>query len=397
MRGKALRAGIQFVVALLLFGGGERAFAADPLFDQTRLHDVRLYVAPEDWQTLRENYLSDDYYVANVSLDGLVIRTVGIRSRGSGSRSGQKPALKIDMNEYVDQDYHGYKELILRNVVQDPSFLRERLAFMVFEGMGIAAPQNAFCRLYVNDEYFGLYEVEEPVGKPFLKERLGEDKGNLFDYEYTSPYDLSFRSDDPHAYIPYPFKPETNEDDLDASGLVDFIRAVNGAPDERFVRDMGAWLDLPKFLTYVAVENVLAATDGFLGKEGMNNFFLYQYDKQRRFTFIPWDKDTILAHPSFPIMGGVETNVLTRRLLRDPAMQQIYARALYETATRFVNQRYLIPRLETAYQQVREAALADPNKPYTNEQFEDAVGGLRGVILAREADVVAQTGVVASP
>jgi hypothetical protein len=78
-------------------------------------------------------------------------------------------------------------------------------------------------------------------------------------------------------------------------------------------------------------------------------------------------------------------------------MQQIYARALYETATRFVNQRYLISRLETAYQQVREAALADPNKPYTNEQFEDAVGGLRGVILAREADVVAQTGVVASP
>jgi spore coat protein CotH len=160
---------------------------------------------------------------------------------------------------------------------------------------------------------------------------------------------------------------------------------------------MEAWLDLPKFLTYVAVENVLAATDGFLGREGMNNFFLYQFDKQRRFTLIPWDKDTLLANTSFSMTAGVETNVLTRRLLRDPAMQQIYARALYETATRFVNQRYLMPRLETAYQQIRAAALADPNKPFTNEEFEQGVSGLRGVILAREADVVAQTGVVAFP
>jgi spore coat protein CotH len=391
---RTIAAGIQLVVGLLLLCG--RAFAADPLFDQSRLHDIRLYVAPEDWQKLRDNYLADDYYVANVSLDGVVIHTVAIRSRGSGSRSGQKPALKIDMNEYVSQDYHGYKELILRNGVQDPSFLRERLAFMVFEGMGIPAPQCAFARLFVNEEYFGLYEVAEPVGKPFLKARLGEDGGNLFDYEYTTPYDFSFRSGNAEAYVPYPFKPETNESHLDASGLVDFISAINGAPDETFVSDMSAWLDLPKFLTYVAVENVLAATDGFLGTEGMNNYFLYQFDKQRRFTLIPWDKDTLLANATFPIDAGVGTNVLTRRLLKDPATQRVYLRALYETATRFVNETYLGPRLESAYAQIRAAALADPNKPFTNDDFEAAVGGLRGVIRARAADVVAQTGVVSA-
>jgi hypothetical protein len=39
---------------------------------------------------------------------------------------------------------------------------------------------------------------------------------------------------------------------------------------------------------------------------------------------------------------------------------------------------------------VRDAALADPKKPFTNEQFEQSVGGLRGVIAARQADVMAQ-------
>src|SRR4029453_5659063 len=90
---RAIASGIQFAVVLLALCG--RAWAADPLFDQSRLHDVRLYVAPEDWQKLRENYLSDDYYVANVSLDGVVIHTVGIRSRGWGARNGKKPALTV--------------------------------------------------------------------------------------------------------------------------------------------------------------------------------------------------------------------------------------------------------------------------------------------------------------
>jgi len=57
-----------------------------------------------------------------------------------------------------------------------------------------------------------------------------------------------------------------------------------------------------------------------------------------------------------------------------------------------VNVRYLTPRLETAYTQIREAALTDTHKPFTNSEFELGVGGLRGVIAAREGDVLGQTG-----
>lgn len=364
----------------------------DPLFDQTRLHEIRLYIAPADWKTLQANYLADDYYVANVSLDGMLFREVGVRSRGSGSRNAAKPGLKLDLNQYVSQDYHGYKSLVLRNAVQDASFVRETLSFAVFEAMGIPSPQNAFARFYVNEEYWGLYEVTEPVGKPFLKARFGEDGGNLFDYTWVAPYGLSFLGDEAAAYVPLPFQPETNEKNLDASGLIDFVRSVNGAPDETFAKEMGAWLDLPQFFTYIAVENALAETDGLLGDHGMNNFYLYQYDKQRRFTFIPWDRDTCLATQDWPILSRVETNVLVRRLLADPGMQKLYRDALVKTVNSFVNQGWLLPRLEKAYTLVRDAALLDPHKPFSNDQFELAVGGLRGVIAGRPADVLAQTG-----
>jgi spore coat protein CotH len=372
---------------------GTTGAATDPIFDQGRLHEVRITIDPSDWAALQENFRTNQYYAADITLDSTVLQQVGIRSRGSGSRSEVKPALKVDFNKYVStQEYGVYKTMVLDNQVQDPTFLRERLAFVAFEGMGIPAPQNAFARLFINGAYWGLYQVTEPISKPFLKARLGEESGNLFDYQYSFPWDFSFLSDDPEAYVPVPFEPQTNEDHLDASGLVDFIRTINGATDGTFTADMGAWLDRERFLTHLAVENAVAESDGIVGKLGANNFYLYQYGGQRRFVFLPWDKDSTFSASSQPVFVRIETNVLTRRLLADPAMQQLYVAALRRAVTSFVNVRYLTPRLETAYTQIREAALTDTHKPFTNSEFELGVGGLRGVIAAREGDVLGQTG-----
>ncbi len=367
--------------------------SSDPIFDQSRLHEVRISIDPSDWAALQENFRSNDYYAADITLDSTTVRQVGIRSRGSGSRSEVKPALKVDFNKYVStQEYGVYKTMVLDNQVQDPTFLRERLTFVVFEAMGIPAPHNAFARLSVNGQYWGLYQVTESISKPFLQARLGEESGNLFDYQYSFPWDFSYMGDDPGDYVPVPFEPQTNEDHLDATGLVDFVRTINGATDGTFTATMGAWLDRDRFLTHLAVENAVAESDGIVGRLGTNNFYLYQYGGQRRFVFLPWDKDSAFSTGSQSVYLRIDTNVLTRRLLADPAMQQTYVATLRRTVTSFVNSRYLTPRLETAYTQIRESALADPKKPFTNSEFELGVGGLRGIIAAREGDVLAQTG-----
>jgi hypothetical protein len=82
--------------------------------------------------------------------------------------------------------------------------------------------------------------------------------------------------------------------------------------------------------------------------------------------------------------------VLVARLVAEPAKRQLYADAVARATTSYVNPRWLTPQLETAYAQVRAAALADPHKPWSNGEFEAAVDGLRGVIAAREHDVAAQ-------
>lgn len=371
---------------------GGAAPAGAPIFDPSVLHEAALDIDPAAWQALRDNYLENQYYAANLTVDGVAVRQVGVRSRGEGSRNEDKPGLKVEFDKYVPgQEYYGYKSLVVDNLTQDASMLRERMSFLVFEAMGIPAPRNAHARLTVNGRYWGLFALVEPVSKPFLEARLGEKSGTLFDYEWRFPYDFSWLGSRPSEYVPLPFEPETNQDRPDvAAGLVALVRAINEEPDATFLAAMAARLDVDRFLTHVAVENALAEGDGIVGNQGMNNFYLYEYGAKNRFVFIPWDKDSTFRSGTWPLYRNLEENVLTRRLTADPAKRSAYADAVSRTVDEFLNDRWLTPRLEAAYQQVRSAAAGDVYKPYTNAQFEAAVSGLRGVVAAREHDVRAQ-------
>jgi hypothetical protein len=86
----------------------------------------------------------------------------------------------------------------------------------------------------------------------------------------------------------------------------------------------------------------------------------------------------------------MEQNVLARRLIADAAQKQVYVNAVKRAVQSFVNTGFLGPKLEAAYGLIRNAALSDTKKPYTNDAFELAVSGLRGIIAGREADVATQ-------
>ena len=166
---------------------------------------------------------------------------VGIRSRGDGSRNEEKPGLKIDFNKYIKtQEFHGYKTMVLDNLSQDPSLMREQLAFLVFEAMGIPAPQIAHARLTVNDEYWGVYTLVESVSKPFLKARIGEESGNLFDYEYVGALGLlRTAARRPSAYVPVPVRAaDQRGQPRRRRACMAFVRAVNEPPDAAFARDI---------------------------------------------------------------------------------------------------------------------------------------------------------------
>ena len=158
------------------------AQSSDDLFDSRTLQEVRLSINSVDWQSLQENYLENTHYTADLQWRDMRLRNVGVRSRGSASRNGTKPGLQLDFDRYVGgQQFLGLKSLALDNLWQDPSMIRERVAMAFYAQMGLLAPREALCRLYVNDVYYGLYTLVETVTQELLARTSNEATGYVFE------------------------------------------------------------------------------------------------------------------------------------------------------------------------------------------------------------------------
>ena len=289
----------QTLVCALLAAAPALAQTQDDLFNDTAVQEIQLTVSSRDWEALKARADENTYYAADLRWRGVTVRNVGIRSRGTGSRNGVKPGLRIDMNRYVDQDFLGLRALVLDNAYTDPSSLREVLSMKLFARAGLPAPREVHARLFVNNEYAGLYIAVEPIDRMFVTRVFGDAEGNVenggFLYEYTWVREYGFEYLGP-ALEPYAeiFEPRTRETDAVSrlyQPLETLTRAVNDTPPDRLDQAVGALLDLPAFVRFLAVQQVAAEIDGFVGNWGMSNFYLYRFRDGRPAQVLPWDAD----------------------------------------------------------------------------------------------------------
>ncbi len=382
-------------------GGGGSTSSADAFFDDSVLQEVRFTINSKDWATLKENYLSNEYYPCDVTWRGQTVRNVGIRSRGTGSRSGIKPGLRVDFDRYTSgQRFLGLKSFVMRNNTQDMTNLHERLSMQLFRRMGAETSRETHAKMYVNDAYVGLFTVVESVDKDFLKRYFGEDSGYLYKYDYPAdgtPYYFEDRGSDGAAYVPLPFKPETNETNPRPEVIAQWVQAVNQSSTAAFQGAVGEYIDFQKFIRHVAVEVFIGDYDGFIGNYGINNFYVYRFDNQKRFQMIPWDKsEAFKAGPESSIfhnlndVGEAQRNRLFTRILSYPELYSLYLDTLTQIANSTTAGNWLENEVQREYQQVRDAARADTSKPYSNDDFENAVQGLLNFVRARSAQVLAQ-------
>ena len=389
------------------------ALTPDDLFDQNTVQDIELTVSPRDWTELKERYRENVYYQANLRWRGEVVRTVGIRSRGRGSRSEAKPGLRVDFNHYVTgQQFLGLKSIVLDNLTQDPAMLKERVVMRFFTEMGMPAPRVVNARLFVNSEFAGLYAIVESIDKDFLKRTLNENDGYLYEFKHTDPYGFEYLGSELERYAEF-FEPKTHERDSMASlyrPIRELAWAVSESPDSMFVSSLNEYLDLRTFFTYIAVENFLADRDGVLGDWGMNNFYLYRFEGKTQSQLLPWDKDSSFWAVDYGIWTNLEANALARRAFQEPPLQRIYLEALRRCAELALRPPepspgiarrksldetpqpgWLEREVSFVYSQIREIAEKDEAKPFSTERFEDEIAKVREFSRARPRYVLHET------
>jgi spore coat protein H len=394
MRNQFIRR-IALGLTLVVFAGmaaPSHAQTTSDLFNES-LQALQITIHSRDWESLRVNFTSNDFYPADVTWNGIRVRNVGIRSRGLGSRSGVKPGLEVNFAHYSSRgQFLGMRALVLDNLVTDPSMIRERVAMAFLRRLGVPAPREVHAQLYVNGQYAGIYAIVEPIDSVFLQRTLGENSGTLYEYHWLQPYFATFLGENLDLYEPF-FEPRTLEHqstfDL-YDPIRELFRTINSAPAGSFRDAVSAQLDIESTLRLIAGESFLAEWDGVLGYAGMNNFYLYRPGSSAQARILPWDADHTFHAADYPLLAGAAENVLMRRMLEDPVLRARYFQLVNEAIGVAASGDWLVREITTQYQQIRDSVLADILKPYTNEEFDAAFAELLTFARARPAFVTQQ-------
>ncbi len=384
--------GLGVVLALLIGSRAAPAQTAADLFDDGAVRDVRLYLHSSDLAQLRAHADENTYYPADFEWQGIRVRNVAVRSRGFGSRSSTKLGLRVDFDYYTTgQRFLGLSALVLDNLRQDASMVRERLAMKVFARTGLPAPREAFVRVFIDNQYEGLYAVADEVDATFLAWAFADPDGYLFEFKWVRYYFAEYLGEDPAPYVEL-FEPVTRET-MPASQLytpiAGLLHEAGVAGDDWYDR-VDRYLDLPAFVDYLAVEAFLAQLDGFAGNWGMNNFYLYRSGADTRHRLIPWDQDYAFFDLNASIWLRADENVLVRGALGHPALRQRYLDTLAWLAASLGEGDWLALEVERMFAQIDGAARQDQRKPYTEEERASAVEALRAFVSGRTARVLAE-------
>ena len=254
-------------------------------------------------------------FPASLSIDGQFQPTVGIRKKGFiGSQSTEKPSLKINIDEYIDgAELFGVDNVTLNNAVQDPSLIRQCLAYGVFSKAGYPAPRCNFAKVYVNDQEIGVYAHVEPIKRSFLRDRFGSDDGDLYEGTISD-----FRSQWISTY-------DAKTIDTDASLTHIMELAVLLEAEDVSLTDLERYLDVDMFLTFWALEIMTGHWDGYNGS--LNNYYMYRDPSTDKFVFIPWGLDDtfdpgVIEEPPFL------SSILANRLLQNPEAEERFTQRI---------------------------------------------------------------------
>lgn len=369
------------------------------LYDPARLPRFDIELSPESVRALEavtgpDDPRQEEWVHASVRYGSEQVVDVGIRIKGEGSfrKLDDKPAFKIKFDEFVpDQQLRGLKRLTLNNMVEDPSFLAERLAYEVFRAADLPAPRCNSALVYVNGAFHGVYANVEAVDKTFLRRWFASDDGNL--------YEEGQRDFVPGAETTFDL--ETNETTNDRSDLRGLITALDASSDGSLLSDLEPHLDVAHYLRFTAAEAAVNQWDMYSYTVFYpNNFRFYADPATSKFVFLPWGMDMSMkpyrdsGRPHVSVFGiarqydarngAVSAGLIFRKCLASAECKTRYAAVVAEVAT--VYEGLGLEAVATRYyEQIREHVVADSRAPYSPTQFESGYRTLLTTIRERPA------------
>lgn len=374
-------------------------------FIQTEVASVYVSMSPTDAQTMVTDSMYSDYpFVASVIYQSSTVHdtllNVGIHVRGNTSVASAKKSFQLSFNTYVTgRKFYGLEKMNLNGEHNDVSILRTRTSDEILRQAGLPCSRTSYVKLYINNEYKGLYINVEHIDDEFLQKRfINDETGNLFKCFYGS--DLTYHGTNVSAYSnTYDLK--TNEALNDYSGLIHFINVLNNSTPSNFPCAIQEVFDVDLYLRTLAVEILIGQWDGYAYNK--NNYYLYQRPSDGKFVFLEYDLDNTFGIDWFNINWSSRNiyswansnRPLYTKLLAVPYFKDRFNYHMKDLLTTVFVPSNLLSTLQATQNIIADAALADDYKGYdygfTDQDFLDAIDQAWGAHVTQSLSTYIQT------
>ncbi len=348
--------------------------ASQKIFDINSIATIKITMSAQDYISLIQNTSSDTYLLASMTYESATIPlqtidSVGFRLRGAAVRNTKKKSFKISFRafDFDDREFNGIRKINLNSDFQDPNLMRSKTCTELFRKMGVAAARVGYAKLYINDEYRGLFANYEEFDKNFLKSRFNNKDGNL--YKCPEKATMMYRPNQDYGSTGY-YELITNEDLNDYSDLAHFIDILNNTSDEEFVTEIEKVLNIDRQLMWIACNVLLGAWDDYWNLA--KNYYFYHDILTGQFYYIPHDYDGSLgtdwyhghiAHGNPYNWSRNDDRPMVERLLAVPEYRKKYTQYLFLVCSWAFSIEAMEPEIDRTADLIRETLTNDPYWP----------------------------------
>ncbi|WP_039037234.1 CotH kinase family protein [Pseudoalteromonas sp. ECSMB14103] len=373
-------------------------------FTPTAVNTLSITITDENWQDILDNPLDEEYHETAITFNGVTLDSVAIRTKGGSSlrsvanSSSDRYSFKVDINEYVSgQKFFGLKKFTLQNSFNDPSYMREVIAYELMDEMGVPTPEHAYVNFYVNGELFGLYLMVEAVDGEFVEKHFANSNGDLYKPDGTGS-DLLWLGDDIQSYTDINL--QTNEDTTDNGAFINFVESLDKGETSA--------IDIDTLLRYMSVSTSLSNLDSYHGPLAHN---YYIYDDDGVFSILPWDfnesfgtfamdcngVDVRELYIDEPVSGALSERPLIANVFAEQSNLDTYHSYLTQLINGSLSSDTFNARVNEIADLIREHVQNDPTSFYGSTYFEQNLTsttgqfyGLTSFMQYRVANMVAQ-------
>lgn len=398
--------GLFVLLPLLVFCRVEGAAgaASDRFYQPGMIQEIHIDTEVGNLKKMKDALPERVFVPATFRWGDVVLKNVAIRYKGNSSSNPNqqhKRSFLIKFDEWAkDQRFLGLRRVPLDNGVQFGSVFSEPIVTSILREEGIIAPRCNHAKLYINNEYMGVYVNVERIDRTFVARHFPKPEGALYKIDMGGPgCDLNYLGDDPARYGAT-FEPKTDAASDEMRDVIEFIRKINQTSDQEFSSMLASTIDVDAFLKTMAVMLFSGAFDQLTGWNPHNYYLYHGLENDQRWNYLPWDLDVGFSDNAFnripvidgwnaawPVPAGASSPLL-KRIVDSPELLKRYR----EFADKILEKHFKPSKLNTRFDGLYSLLEDDLNRdPFphrritnpTDRNYESIVRSIKAFVERR--------------